>query len=106
MSTSYNISKSISSSEDNQTFVFDITINNEIVIREVINNRSGFIRIPKKIKFKKVENIVCKLLDLKFFKEYTLSSLNISENNLLVNDKYCIKLENYQGYLTIFYHIN
>ena len=40
--------KSLSSSEDTQTYVFDILINKDIIIREVINNKNGFIRINKK----------------------------------------------------------
>ena len=107
MQSNYSIEyiNSLSSAEDNQTFVFDIKINDTIIIREVINNKSGFIRIDKKIKYKKVNKIICKLLDLKCFKEYKIESTDIINKNILMNDKYCIKLENYEGYLTIFYHI-
>lgn len=97
--------KTLSSSEDNQTYVFDILINKDIIIREVINNKNGFIRINKKIKFKKINSIICKLLDLKIFKEYMVESNDIINKNILMHDKYCLKLENYEGYLTIFYHI-
>lgn len=100
-----NIVKSLSSTEDNQTYVFDIMINDNIIIREVINNKSGFIRIDKKIKYRKIEKIVCKLLDLKIFKEYKVESNNIMTKNILMNEKYSLKLENFEGYLTIFYHI-
>ena len=96
---------SLSSTEDNQTYVFEIKINDSIVIREVINNKSGFIRIDKKIKYKKIDKIICKLLDLKIFKEYMVESNNIMTKNILMNEKYSIKLENFEGYLTIFYHI-
>ena len=102
-SNQYN--NTLSSTEDNQTFVFDIKINDNIIIREVINNKNGFIRIDKKIKYKKINKIICKLLDLKIFKEYKLESDDILNNNILMHEKYCIKLENYEGNLTIFYHI-
>ena len=102
-SNQYN--NTLSSTEDNQTFVFDIKINDSIIIREVINNKNGFIRIDKKIKYKKINKIICKLLDLKIFKEYKLETADILNNNILMHEKYCIKLENYEGYLTIFYHI-
>ena len=102
-SNQYN--NTLSSTEDNQTFVFDIKINDSIIIREVINNKNGFIRIDKKIKYKKINKIICKLLDLKIFKEYKLESDDIFNNNILMHEKYCIKLENYEGNLTIFYHI-
>lgn len=95
----------LSSIEDNQTYVFEIMINDNIIIREVINNKSGFIRIDKKIKYKKIEKIVCKLLDLKIFKEYCVESNDICNKNILMNEKYSIKLENFEGNLTIFYHI-
>ena len=102
-SNQYN--NTLSSTEDNQTFVFDIKINDSIIIREVINNKNGFIRIDKKIKYKKINKIICKLLDLKIFKEYKLESDDILNKNILMHEKYCIKLENYEGNLTIFYHI-
>mgnify|MGYP001242077509 FL=1 len=100
------LTKSLSSKEDNQTYVFDIKINEDIIIREVINNKAGFIRLNKKIKFKKVYYIICKLLDLKYFKEYSLETNNIGKKNILMNDKFALKLENYEGNLTIFYQIN
>tara|TARA_B110000908_G_C10264101_1_gene461984 strand:+ start:3769 stop:4095 length:327 start_codon:yes stop_codon:yes gene_type:complete len=98
-------SNTLSSKEDNQTYVFDIKINKGIIIREVINNKNGFIRINKKIKFKKINTIVCKLLDLKILDEYKVESNDIINKNILMHEKYCIKLENYEGNLTIFYHI-
>lgn len=108
MSYSYStdLTKSLSSKEDNQTYVFDIKINDDIIVREVINNKAGFIRLDKKIKFKKVSRIICKLLDLKYFKEYSLQTNDIIKKNILMNEKFALKLENYEGNLTIFYQIN
>jgi hypothetical protein len=110
MSYSYNtgntLTNTLSTKEDNQIYIFDININNNIIIREVINNTSGFIRIDKKIKFKNISNIICKLLDLIYFKEYSVETDNIDIQNVLIHDKFILKLENYKGNLTIFYNIN
>ena len=79
---------------------FNRPINSNIIIREVINNKAGFVRLDKKIKFKKVSNIICKLLDLKYLKEYSVETNDIKNKNILMNEKFTLKLENYEGNLT------
>ena len=63
MSYSYStdLTKSLSSKEDNQTYVFDID-NDDIIVREVINNKAGFIRLDKKIKLKKFQELFANYL--------------------------------------------
>lgn len=98
----------ISTEEDNQLFIFEINLNKNIKIRQLVKNRCGLIVFNKNIEYDKIKNLETVLLDLRLLKEYKLNgnmNTKISET-ILSNEIYTMKFTNINGNLKIFYEIN